>query len=76
MAIEESVVSAEVDNTLQDLHNSSDDMKAKFKNIVLLFIQNINRKVIIMAGQSWLKVTSQFWQIVNIFSLPAFLWNS
>ena len=52
MAIEEGVVSAEVDNTLQDLHNSSDDMKAKFKNIVLLFIQNINRKVIIMAGQS------------------------
>ena len=28
-----------VDNTLRDLHNSSDDTKAEFSN-VLLFIQN------------------------------------
>ena len=53
MVIEDSVVSAEEDNTLQDLHNSSDDTKAEFNNIVLLFTQNINEKVIIMAGQSW-----------------------
>ena len=53
MVIEDGVVSAEVDNTLQDLHNSSDDTKAEFNNIVLLFTQNINEKVIIMAGQSW-----------------------
>ena len=52
MAIEEGVVSAKVDNTLRDLHNSSDDTKAEFNNIVLLFTQNINKKVIIMAGQS------------------------
>ena len=53
MVIKDSVVSAEADNTLQDLHNSSDDTKAEFNNIVLLFTQNINEKVIIMAGQSW-----------------------
>ena len=53
MVIEDGVVSAEVDNTLQDLHNSSDYTKAEFNNIVLLFTQNINEKVIIMAGQSW-----------------------
>ena len=52
MVIEDSVVSAEADNTLQDLHNSSDDTKAEFNNIVLLFTQNINKKVIIKAGQS------------------------
>ena len=39
MEIEESVT-AEADNTLQDLHNSSYDTKAEFNNIVLLFIQN------------------------------------
>ena len=53
MVIEDGVVSAEADNTLQDLHNYSDDTKAEFNNIVLLFTQNINEKVIIMAGQSW-----------------------
>ena len=53
MVIEDGVVSAKADNTLQDLHNSSDDKKAEFNNIVPLFTQNINKKVIIMAGQSW-----------------------
>ena len=34
---------AEVDNTLQDLQNSSYPMKAEFNNIIaLLFIQNIS----------------------------------
>ena len=32
--------SALADNTFWDLHNFSDDMKAEFNNIVLLFIQN------------------------------------
>ena len=31
---------AKVDNTLRDLHNSSDDMKVEFNIIVLSFIQN------------------------------------
>ena len=52
MEIKEGVIRREADNTLQDLHNSSDDTKAEFNNIVLLFTQNINEKVIIMAGQS------------------------
>ena len=39
MEIKEGIKSALAHNTLQDLHNSSDDMKAEF-NIVLLFIQN------------------------------------
>ena len=31
---------ARANNTLQDLHNSSDDMKVEFNVIVLLFIQS------------------------------------
>ena len=32
---------AEVDNILQDLHNSSHHTEAEFNNIVLLFIQKL-----------------------------------
>ena len=36
MEIEEGVITAEADNTLRDLHNSSYDMKTEFNNCFII----------------------------------------
>ena len=36
MEIEEGVITAEADNTLQELHNSSYDTKAEFDNCLII----------------------------------------
>ena len=39
MEIEEGVITAEADNTLQELHNSSYDTKAEFNNCFIIHLK-------------------------------------